>query len=376
MPITAKYTEAGPGAYGASEPNVPGIPTFDSHTSSTITFAFTANGNDAVVEYAIYVTKDDEGVGYLDSEGADNGDSEIWQTLADWGATVTATGLSSYSKYEIKVKAKNEMDSESEFCTDSAVMNTDPGIVYNETSDNLDREVTGGNTIVSGTPSVSGNYATDEENSYYGDITITYTLKNNSSTESRVVVEFSEDYDPDDVADVADPDNAEWNTATEGEGGDGLTGLNTSPAGEEHTYVFDSYESCGKSELDLVVHLRITPSDASPTGGDADSAVLSAPFGVNNRPTVITWTNDDTYAWDKDTTPVFIATIPYLRGGTKGFPSISFYTGDEGADLDRQRKSIEDIRGWSYETETDSWTALTVAGIPDTVIDGTNRVLT
>jgi hypothetical protein len=37
------------------------------------------------------------------------------------------------------------------------------------------------------------------------------------------------------------------------------------------------------------------------------------------------------------------------------------------------RLSVEDVTGWEYETEPDSWTAMTVAGIPTAKIDGINR---
>jgi hypothetical protein len=378
MPISRTKSGYGAATTGAGSPNVPITPVFTSNGTNTITFTVGANSNASTVKYAIYVTADTVGKGYLKTDGSDNGASEAWATLATWNAgVITATGLTNFVAYQFKAKAQNEDGSiDSAFSSDSAVMNTLPAIDYGPESDNLSREVTGGNTIVddtigitiTGTEVASGEATQETTPEYYGDITLTYTLVNNASTVSRIGVEFSEDYIP-----GAIPDVSSWAAATMGTGGDGVTALTTTPAGVSHTYKWDSYTDSGKSEQDTTVYCRITPYDASPTGGDAGPVVVSNVIAVNNLPAKMTWTNNDGYVFDKDTTPTFRAIIPYLRGGTKGFPTLSIYQSD-GTTLVQTCNSLDSVAGWEYETAPDTWTALTVDGIPDTVIDGVNRV--
>ena len=361
------------GASTTAAANIAGTPTFVSHDTGAIAITWDENSNSDVCDYLIYVEEDGSPAGYVQADGTVDA-GEIWQTFAVWGASVEVTGLTVDTPYKFKVRARDEADNPVDYSALSVTMCTDPGIDYGVQSNNLDRTATGGDTIVdedeglviSGTAVPSGEETQSELPEYYGDITVTYRLINDDSTESRVVVEYSENYDPDD-------ETGDWYTATEGSGGDGLTGLNTSAAGKSHTYVWDSYEDSGKSELDVAVYLRITPYDASPTEGDAANAVASDAFAVNNRPGKITWANADGRTFSKDTTPAFIATIPYLRAGTKGYPTLSVYESD-GTSLVMERRSVWAIDGWEYEDDTDSWNSLTVAGIPDTVIDGTNRM--
>lgn len=367
MPISRTVSGWSGTTSGASAARVPGVPVFSANGSGTIDFTFSTNGNDSDVVYAIYVTVDSVGKGYLKADGTDNGATEVWQAAAQWG-TVQAKSLTDFKAYQFKVKGKNGEGVETAFSADSAVMNTLPDIDYGVTSDNLERIITGGNTIVdddyglviSGNEVPAAEASQDILDEYYGDITITYKLKNNSSTASRIVVEYSKD-------------NSTWYTATKGTGGDAITGLTTSAAGVSHTFVWDSYSDGGTSLLDQAVYIRITPYDASPTGGDAADTVTSDAFVVNNRPAKITWLNADGYTFDKDTTPVFMAVIPLLRGGTIGFPEISFYKTD-GNVLVRTKKAVEDITGWEYETSPATWVSLAVTGIPSTAIDGVNRM--
>ncbi len=377
MPITRTKTGYGAAATGAGEPNIPITPIFTSHGSGTITFTFGANSNATTVQYAIYVCKDEVGVGYLKTDGSDNGASEVWATLAAWNSgVVTAINLTNFKAYQFKAKARNEDASASSSFTDySAIMNTLPDIDYGPESDNLEREVTGGNTKVDEDAGIvpSGNAVTADEATqaaipeYYGDVTLTYNLINNGSTVSRIIVEFNEDYDP------VTKTGGSWVAATMGTGGDGLTALSTTPAGVEHTFVWDSYTDAGTSEQDIAVYCRITPYDVSPTGGSAGPVVVSEVIAINNRPAKMTWVNSDGYVFDKDTTPTFNAIMPSLRGGTKGYPTISVYESD-GTTLERTCDSVESIAGWEYETAPNTWVDMTVSGIPDTAIDGINRV--
>lgn len=375
-PVSRVETAYGPGATGASSPRVPGIPTFSANATGTITInAPASNGNDAVVTYAIRCLIDAANDGvyettqYVQGDGSLGG-SEVFQTLSAWGATITVTGRTAGQSHTFAAKAKNELAVESAYSSESAIMNSLPAIDQGPLSADLDRTVTGGATIVDEDYGlvISGSQVPDAEETqstlpeYYGDITVTYKLKNWSSTTSRVVVEFSED-------------GSTWATATKSTGGDNITGLTTSPTGTSHTFVWDSYTDAGRSEFDTSVYLRITPYDVSPSGGDAAETVTSAAFAVNNLPAAITWANSDAVAWGEDTTPTFIATITSLRGGTGscGFPDLRIHAA-VGDALVRKCASYEAVAGWEYETATDTWVALTPSGIPITVIDGVNRM--
>ncbi len=354
------------GASTTGAANVPGVPAFVSNDSGTITISVDENANSAVVVYAIYCS---ELAKYVGADGVVDEASETWQDMDTWGESIEMSGFADSTSYTFKTKAKDEAGVETAFSSDSAPMNTNPGVDYGPTSENLNRK-TSGNTIIdetagiviSGTTVATGEETQDTLPEYYGEITVTYTLKNNYSTESRIIVEYSKN-------------NSDWNPATDAGGDDseGLTGLATTPDGETHVFVWDSYTDAGTSELDTSVYIRITPYDASPTGGNAGPAVSADAFAVNNRPGKIAWENADGYTYDKDTTPVFIATIPLLRGGTKGFPGLHVYKSD-GTTLVMDRLSIECINGWEYEDTPDSWNSLTAAGIPVAVIDGINRV--
>jgi hypothetical protein len=118
--------------------------------------------------------------------------------------------------------------------------------------------------------------------------------------------------------------------------------------------------------------IRLRAQDAESDWGPYEN---TAEFTVYNRPAVPAVVNSDTYAWDKDSTPIFQAVIPTLRGGDHGFPEIYLYASDgTTAITGYPKKSVESIVGWAYETDTDTWAALTVTGIPVASIDGVNRV--
>jgi hypothetical protein len=196
---TAKVTETTPA-------NVPTTPVINANGSGTITFDFTENGNSDKCDYAI---KNVTTGTWVKVDGSDNGGSEDWQLFADWDnggqdGRVQVTGLTVYTAYTFQVKARNEADEETALCSASLTMTTNPGLHYGDTSDNLNREITSGNTRVVGTPTVSGR-ETDESTSaspeYYGALRLSYVLQNNSSTVSRVEVEYSEN-------------NSDWYTAT------------------------------------------------------------------------------------------------------------------------------------------------------------------
>lgn len=161
----------------------------ETHGSGTVTFDFTANSNDATVTYAVYSNVQTK---YVGADGLADEASEVWQTLAQWASggvsgRVTVLGLSDYTDYTFKVKARNEDESaESAFSADSAAMNTQPLIDYGTQSASLARKVTTGDTLVDATAGVviTGGF---------GAIGATFTLTNNYETASRVLLEYSED---------------------------------------------------------------------------------------------------------------------------------------------------------------------------------------
>ncbi len=348
----------GDGAAATGAAYVPGTPTFVSNASGAITITWSANGNASVCDYVIYVEEAGLLLGYVQADGTVAA-GEIWRTKAAWGTNVAVSGLTVYTAYKFKVKARDEADVATAYSALSATMNTLPTLDSGPTSDNLLREITGGNTRVYGTPTWTGNLAdAATANVYYGDIIFTYVLQNEASDTSSIVVQFSENWDP-------TLETGDWYTATIGAGGDPITGLTSSSAGVSHTYSFDSYESCGKSEYETAVYLKITPKDAA---ADSGTASVIGPFGVKNLPAEMTWVNDDGYAWNKDTTPTWRAQIVSLRSGERGFPALHYYREEDGAGLTQNANSYEAIVGWEYETSL--YAGIDVAFVnsnPDTI---------
>ncbi len=99
--------------------NVPGAPTVDNPTATTLDVTIDANGNPASTEFAILRTNDGQ---YLQANGS-AGASAVWQTAAAWG-TVTATGLSPSTDYGFQVKARNGANVETAFGDESSESTT------------------------------------------------------------------------------------------------------------------------------------------------------------------------------------------------------------------------------------------------------------
>ncbi|MCK4454199.1 DUF2341 domain-containing protein, partial [Candidatus Parcubacteria bacterium] len=116
-----------------------------------------------------------------------------------------------------------------------------------------------------------------------GDITVNYNLIDaesdtcNISQTASSGIEYS-------------TDNATWFDATEGTGGDGMTGLTSSASpGTDHSFVWASATDLADIE-DSTVWLRIRPNDGTV---DADAWVSSNSFGVDNiAPTITPVLND------------------------------------------------------------------------------------
>jgi len=195
-------------------------------------------------------------------------------------------------------------------------------------------------------------------------VTVGYTLQSYLSlTGNSIEAQYSENYDGE------NPDDADWLAATMGTGGSGVSGLTASAAGIAKTYKWNSVEDAGGSEYrEIGLRLRAKDSD-----GDPASWEYTPLFWVNNRPGKIPW--ETTYPYDKDTTPEIRAIIPNLRGGaaTKGYPSIEFRDRATGIVI-AAFYTFESVDGWWYETDEDEWVAMTLSGIPNSAVDGINRV--
>lgn len=355
-------------ASGASDPNRPGAPEFRGHGSGSITWTIVANGNDPVVVYALRLMQDVacDGVytlaGYVQADGTVGG-AEVFRTAATWGYPAVS-GLTDFRGYTLAAKAKNELGVESEYSVESAAANTLPDTDAGLTSDNLLRDRTAGDTKVVGVTiatalDISGTTVPEEVTpKYYGDVVFGYKLVNDDSEVSGIEPEFSED------------GGATWAAAAKGSGGDGVTGLNSSPAGKTHTFVWDSYSDAGTSEYEEDVMFRIRALDGD---GAAGAYLESALFTISNLPGKIVWEWEDGRTFGKDATPTVIAVIPYLRGGVKGFVEVSFSRSDGLTEIITY-KSVASVAGWEYETAPGVWAAVTAAGIPSTVIDGRNRM--
>lgn len=153
-------------------------------------------------------------------------------------------------------------------------------------------------TIVPGNVQISNIVTPDGEQS--DEVTITYTLQSDQSETASIVPTFS--------TDGSDPTT----TANEGSGGDGLTGLATSPDGVVHTFIWNSLhatEGITSIAREVGVLFKIIPKDAS---GDAGAGMTTNEFLVDNLPIMPTYISDsfiDDFKTE-DTTPTFIWEIP------------------------------------------------------------------
>jgi len=100
-----------------------------------------------------------------------------------------------------------------------------------------------------------------------GDISIAYTLSDAQSDSCSIQAQYSTN------------DGATWSTATGGPGGEGVSGLSSSPSGVPHVWVWNSTADLGMT-LNSNVQIRITPSDAGGpgTGGTTNSFTVDNTF--------------------------------------------------------------------------------------------------
>ena len=115
--------------------SIPGIPTVEDPTISTLDVSIDVNSNPTVTEFAVYKEEgsscDGLGGSYIASDGSDNGGVVVWQTNGSWG-TITATGLSASTIYSFCVKARNGENVETSFGSvgseTTSTLNTAPNI--------------------------------------------------------------------------------------------------------------------------------------------------------------------------------------------------------------------------------------------------------
>ena len=370
MPISREETGFGPGVTDASAPRVPGIPTYNSNGSASITInSPSGEGNDPAVTYSLRVMHD-EGAGYT-LKGYVQTDAtvaagEVFLTLAVWGAMVTVIELPALIPYTFASRAQNELVVNSAWCDESAAMNASAeyNIDYGLESVAIAREITSGNVKIDEVTGIalSGDTVSEATNAEiwrYGNVTLTYKLISWVSDAANIEGQFSED------------GGATWAAATLS-GGDGVTALPSSPTGVLHTIIWDSYADAGESEYQADIMLRLRAQDEDSDWGPYEN---TEEFTIYNRPAVPTVINSDGYSWDKDTMPTFQAVIPSLRGGDYGYPEIYIYQSDGTTLLSfYPKRSSESTVGWEYETAPATWVALPLTGIPATSIDGVNRL--
>ncbi len=172
-----------------------------------------------------------------------------------------------------------------------------------------------------------------------GDVAISYSLTDPMSGTWSIQVQYSAD------------GGATWNNATPGDGGDGATGLTSSPGGTPHTFVWASGSDLGNTS-NTNVKVRITP-----IGATAGATGTSGVFTVNNAIT---------------------STADWSIVGTGDF------NGDGTADVLWQNQSTGALGAWIIKNGAYSrWVSLgtadptvwKVAGVGDFNADGTADVL-
>ena len=365
-------TEFGPGETGASDPRVPGIIIYNSNGAASITInAPGSEGNDPVVTYSIRVMHDLGAgyvlAGYVQLDGT-IGISEVFLTLASWGATITITELTVAIPYTFASRAQNELAVISAWCAESDPMNCNieydidyglesTAVAREKTDGNVKLDETTGVTITAGGTAIE---ATNAETWWYGPLTLTCKLLSWVSDDAIIAGEFSED------------GGVTWAAATLSRIG-GLTGLPTSPTGITYNdIIWDSYTDSGTSEYQRDMMLRLRAQDES---GDWGPYETTAEFILYNLPSVASVVNSDGYSWGKDSTPTFQSIIPSIRGGTAGYPVIYIY--DAIINILHPfypKKSSESVIGWEYESGVNNWIAMPLTGIPAAAINGVNRM--
>lgn len=98
---------------------VPGAPTVNGATSSSLDVTLNANGNLSSTQFAIHESTTDQ---YVQANGS-LGASAVWQTVSQWG-TKTVTGLAVSTSYTFEAKARNSSNVETAFGSSTSASTT------------------------------------------------------------------------------------------------------------------------------------------------------------------------------------------------------------------------------------------------------------
>ena len=189
MVISDTETGYGLGKYLITEAFVPGVPTFSSNGTGTISFTVAENNNVDTVTYAIQCAVDNETpVGYLDASGNIDDVAETWQTAATWGTYFTASlygsaAINASHYYKFRAKAQNTELSPTAFSAWSKKMIPYRRLAEGPLTDATNHIIYSGNTHISLLTMGGTSKA----------IPFTFTLTNKESTASRIAVEFKRD---------------------------------------------------------------------------------------------------------------------------------------------------------------------------------------
>lgn len=206
---------------------------------------------------------------------------------------------------------------------------TAKSVVYGAQSDITTLQVVDGNTLAELSDPTDGS----------GDITLTYTLKNYTSQTSSIKVEYSEDGET-------------YSEATSAGGDDGNTGLTTSSAGTEHTFIWDTTTDLGKSAKTRV-DIRIKAFDQDNYNGAISISNIHT-VTVDNSPLAPSIVSPASLAFDKNQTPTFVFTIPNPVEGDSDMHFKLELDTDQGfasGDL-KTFESRNDPIGWEYYDDT------------------------
>lgn len=102
-------TGYGGGGYAYTRAVIPSAPILEEYSSEAVRLTIGSDENPAHTEYALVNQTD----GTYAAAGGNSSESAVWQTRAGW-ATITLTGLSPATTYDVTVKARNQDGIETE----------------------------------------------------------------------------------------------------------------------------------------------------------------------------------------------------------------------------------------------------------------------
>lgn len=229
----------------------------------------------------------------------------------------------------------------------TTAISTPPVVYYGDYSDENEIRITHGNCI----PEIS---SFDQE---YGELTITYVLKNDRATDCSIRLYYSTD-----GGTTFSVGSVSINVSS-----DGNTGLGTSSAGTSHTFAWDTYSDLGNDFVGDVL-VKIRAYDRDNYIGDFVDTELEG-LSIMNAPSACTLTTPTDDYFQKDDTPTFVITIPADNNPEFYYSKLhAKIEVDITTDFDSERlvtfESRLDQTGWEYEPLAGGWAAIPAAGIP------------